>query len=476
MNDETLTAFVGRQRWFGGKGRTWRVAGSQTLAWLQHDPPVRIAVVELAYDDGPPDLYQLPLLHLDAPVEALSHALVGEDDDTLGRRTWAYDALHAKEVTSRWLEGIARQCALEGEGGTAVAFHRDPDATDVPVDGPSLVLGAEQSNTSLVFGDAAILKVFRRLTPGLNPDIELQTALSRVGCRHIAAPLGWVEGRWHPPGSVGGGGLVEGSLAILQQFLRNAVDGWEQALASVRDLLAEGDLHADEVGGDFAGDSYRLGVATAEVHLDLARALPTGTAGADRLGGQAAEMRGRLERAVDAVPALAPYADGLRQTYDALGALDVPVRVQRIHGDLHLGQVLRTTDGWKLLDFEGEPAKSLEERRGLDSPMRDVAGMLRSFDYASRHLLGGGPASSDPQREYRAAEWSERNRGAFCDGYTKASGIDPRTTPDGTDVLLRAFETDKAVYEVMYETRNRPGWVRVPLAAIERLANAGSSR
>ena len=472
MNEEALAAYVGRQRWFGGKGRTWRLGGLQTLGWLQEDPPVRVAAVEVVYADGPPELYQLPLLHLDTPVEALSHALVGEDTSTLGRRTWAYDALHAKDVTGLWLDGIASERAVEGGGGVGVRFHLDPSAPGVPLGAHSIVLGGEQSNTSLVFGDAAILKVFRRLTPGLNPDIELTTALSRAGSTHVAAPLGWVEGGWDDPGR----GAVEGSLAILQQFLRNAADGWEQALASVRDLLAEGDLHADEVGGDFAGDSYRLGMATAEVHLDLARTLPTGIAGPDRLAAQAAQMRARLERAAAAVPALAPYADGLRRTYDQLCALDVPVPVQRIHGDLHLGQVLRTPEGWKLLDFEGEPAKSLEERRAPDSPLRDVAGMLRSFDYASRHLLGGEAGRSDPQREYRAAEWSERNRAAFCDGYTKASGTDPRTTPDGTDVLLRAFETDKAVYEVVYETRNRPGWVRVPMTAVERLASAGSTQ
>jgi maltokinase len=164
------------------------------------------------------------------------------------------------------------------------------------------------------------------------------------------------------------------------------------------------------------------------------------------------------------VPQLEEHAPGLREAFDALGKVDHNVQVQRVHGDLHLGQTLRTVKGWKLIDFEGEPAKSLPERVALDSPLRDVAAMLRSFDYAAANLLTDHP--HDPQIAYRCREWAQRNRVAFCEGYSEESPVDPRRE----QVLMRAYETDKAIYEVVYEARNRPTWLRIPMAAIARLS------
>jgi maltokinase len=199
----------------------------------------------------------------------------------------------------------------------------------------------------------------------------------------------------------------------------------------------------------------------------MAAVLPTEPAGTDWYAGVAAQMTERLEAATEVVPQLAEHAEGLRALYAAVAESREPVVRQRVHGDLHLGQVLRTATGWIMLDFEGEPARPLEVRRELDSPLRDVAGMLRSFDYAARHMLVEQP--DDPQRAYRAQEWATRNRTAYCTGYSQASGLDPC----GESPLLRAFEADKAVYECVYEARNRPHWLMIPLNSLSRLSESG---
>ena len=196
---------------------------------------------------------------------------------------------------------------------------------------------------------------------------------------------------------------------MMTAFQKNATDGWSYATTSVRDLYAEADLHAEEVGGDFAGESHRLGAATAQVHAELAKALGTDVWEPAQMVEHADAMQPPPRQGRRGDPrARASSPRGLARAFDALAAYDVPVTVQRIHGDFHLGQVLRTIDGWKLIDFEGEPAKSLVERRALDTPIKDIAGMLRSFDYAARSLLADH--QGDQQIAYRAAEWANRNR------------------------------------------------------------------
>ena len=443
-----VQAWLPDQRWFAGKGRQVTSVDLAPPVLLRTESPVllhQLATVHFAADGGdpvPPQHYQL-LIGLRAdPDERLDHATLGVLED--GRQV--YDGLADAALGAELLARLAAGADVAGLHFTVT------DELDASLHSRSL--GVEQSNTSVVFGSKYILKVFRRLSPGENPDLEVSRALADVGCEHTLPALGWIEG------SVSG---EVTTLAMLQPFLTTATEGWALATTSVRDLYAEADLHADEVGGDFAGEAERLGAATATVHQDLARALPSETVGAAECAATSKQLLERLAVAVREVPALAPFSEAVRAVYAGVATLTEGVAVQRVHGDLHLGQVLRTQTRWVLLDFEGEPSRPLSERRALMSPLRDVAGMLRSFDYAARHLLADHPG--EQHLTYRATEWATRNRGAFCDGYATAMGTDPR---DST-VLLTAFELDKAVYEVVYEARHRPTWISIPLGAIERL-------
>jgi maltokinase len=441
----SLKDFLGRARWFGGKGRELEVTGVQRLGVVgppeATEPRVVVHLVEVTYADGDTELYQVPLAFYAEPQERLDHAVVGQwSEDGMGQ-VLAYDATHDRAAMARYLESFG----AEADGD--LRFRR-MEGHELDLGAPGTLFSGEQSNSSIAFGEDAILKVFRKITPGENPDITTHKVLTEAGSTHIADLYGWVEsGDLH--------------LAMLQQFLRTASDGWDIALASVRDLFAEADLHAEEVGGDFAAEAARLGTALKEVHEQLRISFPTATVAATDV---ADTMKRRLFEAVEIVPDLRQYVDGVVAVFDAVNGLgEIPV--QRVHGDLHLGQTLRTVLGWKLVDFEGEPAKPLAERLLPDAPWRDVAGMTRSFDYAP-HAVAESMPEDDPdviaQRAHRADEWARRNRKAFLSAYCgELEGAD-RT-------LLTAYVLDKAVYECVYEARNRPTWLPIPLAAFSRM-------
>ncbi|MGY1841281.1 MULTISPECIES: maltokinase N-terminal cap-like domain-containing protein [unclassified Modestobacter] len=449
---DLLAGWMPGQRWFGGKGREWAEVSDEGFFLDQSDPVLSVHRVQVTYTDGATDTYLVPLSWREAPAEELSGAFIGAVTGANGTENYAYDAMRDRDATVPWLTHLVA-------ASTVGPMHFHPaGVAHIPEGLPGDIISTEQSNTSLVYGESAILKLFRRLEPGLNPDVEIHDALRRAENPHIAGLLGHIEIDGAP-------GDEPATVAMLQTFVPNASDGWRLATSSVRDLYAEGDLHADEVGGDFAGESERLGEATASVHADLARVLPTEPADRDWYRTLAEQMTQRLESALTVVPDLAEHADELRALYAAVADTEEPVTRQRVHGDLHLGQVLRTTSGWIVLDFEGEPARPLAARRELDTPLRDVAGMLRSFDYAARHMLVEQP--DDPQRAYRAQEWAERNRAAFCAGYSAAGGGQLSTE----SALLRAFEADKAVYECVYEARNRPHWLMIPLSSLSRLTS-----
>jgi maltokinase len=426
-----------RQRWYAGRTRV--LLEAEPVAVTNLAPDLDHVLLRASYEDGGEETYQVFVgWDRELPPEFIGQATIGSDGDRI-----AFDALFEEE-SARALLGLIET----GTEVDALRFTPEPEAK-LPLDAPSRVIDGEQSNSSVVFDTAAILKVFRRVTPGRNPDVELNRVLARAGNPHVAALLGAVDRVV---------GSDEASLAMVTAFAPNSADGWSMAQVSVRDLLAEADLHADEVGGDFAGEAYRLGEAVASVHLTLAEEL-----GRSREPAPVAAMERRFESAAAAVPELAGLAPDVYRRWQLLTE---PITVQRVHGDLHLGQVLRTPDNWLLIDFEGEPGQPAEERRRPDSPMRDVAGMLRSFDYAANQLLVTSP--EDEQLAYRAKEWVARNRGSFCSGYANVAGADPRAD----EALLRAYELDKAVYEAAYEARYRPDWLWIPLRAIRRLLDA----
>ena len=470
--EDELATWLLAQRWFAGKGRTLRdlaiVADTEVAGG---DPALRHLIVLVSHG-ATADHYQIPIGLRSQLPDWLEHARIGTADD--GRHV--YDALHDPALTRHLIRAIAASQTIE-----SLTFTREPGA-EIETELDSIVLTAEQSNTSLVFGEQSILKVFRRVFPGPNPDLEVTSALSRLGSPHVAEPFGSIE-------TIMDG--VTTTLAILSRYLRTATDGWTLAATSVRDLYAS-NLYASDTyatgpfpvptgsrltgsgdqgpgadaagaagaGGDFAGEARRLGAATAQVHGDLAEAFGTDELSPDAIHDLAEQMFRRLDLTTAAVPEMARYTDMIGSAYSSVAKINEPVPAQRVHGDYHLGQVMRTETGWIILDFEGEPASPLSQRRARSSPMRDVAGMLRSFDYAARFQLLNHPDAERLQGVAR--EWIRRNSAAFCAGYAEAGGPDPVAN----EVLLRALQLDKAVYEVMYEARHRPSWLQIPLDSL----------
>jgi maltokinase len=464
--EAALAEFLPTRRWFAGKGRAVaEVRVERSVPLRTALPSLSAVVATVAYADGGVERYHLPVGHDRGPearrlTERVPDAVIYE---TRGPRGGPfYDAAHDERLGGVYLDLLSRAATVE-----ELRFCRVPEWTGT-LRGSGRLLGAEQSNSSLVFADRLILKLFRLLEPGENPELEVTRALAGAGFTACAAPLGWIEG-------------LGSTLGILQRFYAGSVDGWQLATERVADHYAS----QDGDPGNFADDAGALGRLTAELHAAMAGALPGVAEGQPGPGRLSARLLGQLSQVAALVPELADQRQAIEQVYaEAEAAGGGSRQLQRIHGDYHLGQVLKAPEGsgepqggapvdqgqWIVIDFEGEPARSLEERRRLASPLQDVAGMLRSFDYAAFSPLVLG--DEEPARcEGPAAAWIGANRSAFLDGYQDVAGDWGQAGGDH-ELLLRAFELDKAVYEVMYEARHRPPWLQIPLGGIRRLLGA----
>jgi trehalose synthase-fused probable maltokinase len=432
FDEQALIEHVVRQRWYGAKSRG--VAHAQVLDSVivrADEPRLALALVEMRYETGAHDVYQL--------LYSLRGGELEVDDDV---------AL-ARELVLTLRTGTT----LYGVEGT-VEFHAVPGFAGLGRD-PAEVrwVGAEQSNTSVVLDDEAILKVFRRLEPGVNPELEMLRFLTEHGFAN-SPPLGG----WYAYS----GGLLVATLGILQTFVRGGLDGWELALD---EIVASPDQFLERL--------RRLGEVTGEMHSVLASdpndpAFSVETPSVETLGLLTATVDEEIERVFlelpddDELAAIAGRGEEVREQLRLL-THGVPAgRVIRTHGDYHLGQTMWADGDWVILDFEGEPLRTFAERRRKRSPLRDVAGMLRSFAYAASAVsfLRGAEAPDG---------WETQARTQFLDGYFGT--VDPSLLPPGAaaERLLAVFELEKAVYELRYELEHRPDWVSIPVAGIVRL-------
>jgi maltokinase len=419
---------ITQRRWYGAKSRL--ATHAEVLDTIAVGPELTIALVELRYDTGAHDVYQV--------------LLAGEEIDL------------AREV----IAAMRSRGTLSGSDGT-VEFHPTEGFAELDRElSRGRLIESEQSNSSVVLDDALILKVFRRLEPGVNPEREVLRFLDERSFPNVPAFGGSYEYT---------GGPLAATLGLVQEFVAGGVDGWQLALD---EIASAPDRFLDRIS--------RLGEVTAELHNTLASDLSDPAfcpedPSAESLALFAAAVDEEIGRVFLSLPeddeSLAPIAGHqaeVRRQLHILSHVGSAGRLIRTHGDFHLGQTLVTGEDWMLLDFEGEPARTLTERRRKQSPLRDVAGMLRSFAYAAN-------ASSIHDGVSVPSEWEAQARKRFLDSYLGA--VDAILVPAGDAAigrLLAMFELEKAVYELRYELDNRPDWISISVAGIERLVNTAA--
>jgi len=443
-----LLGTIASQRWFGGKSRDVLDARVLDAGVTRGHPPIlAIAIVEVRYGLQTHDLYHLPL-GFRPSQESWNESVIAETEGWV-----AYDAIADAELALRILELMRTDSTLETAEATIVFRATGELPAELDEVRP---MGAEQSNSSLVFDEQVVLKLYRRIAPGMNPELEVLRFLTERGFEHTAALQGYISYEGRP---------LEATLAIVQDFVPARGDGWELAL----DTLARGE-------SDWLSDrARRLGEVTALLHNALASDASDPHFAPEEPSTEAlALLSASIDEEIEHVFTSLPDSPSLEQVRGRgeevrdhlrlLTNIGHVGRVIRTHGDYHLGQALWTDeDDWLILDFEGEPARSVPERRRKISPLRDVAGMLRSFAYAA--------TAARIQRNVEPPEdWEQRCRSEFLDGYFETA--DPALLPSSRDQaerLLTVFELEKAVYELRYELHNRPDWVAIPVAGILRM-------
>jgi maltose alpha-D-glucosyltransferase / alpha-amylase len=509
-----LPAFLSRQRWFGGKARQVRAAELADVIPIRSGAlEFLVLVVSVKYADGTEESYAVPVLctqERSSSIEMDSTSLRVEAQQ-LGSALVLTDALKNEDFLNALLEMIRSTAALEGHKGvlrglqTTAYSHLYPSSAGILKPKP---VQAEQSNTSIIYGDHLILKFFRRLEEGINPDLEVGTFLTeKAHFAHIPQLAGSLEYRIH-----GGGQMVQG---ILQAFVPNRGDAWTYTLDALSEFyeavsrqpaglapLGLGSPCSAQPQRDlpeFARKSVEpyleaaglLGQRTAEMHLALASdahdpvfdpepfTMEFQQALQRSLLDLTARVFGLLREKCSTLPAeWSSKADEFpRWQREAArrfqATLSTPIHAMRlrIHGDYHLGQVLYTGSDFVIIDFEGEPARSLAERRIKRSPLQDVAGMLRSFHYAAfAPLLGERPVPAKDLRRLSswAEMWNAWVSSRFLTEYFATSGEVAYLPPsrEETKSLLELHLLEKAIYELGYELNNRPTWVGIPLQGV----------
>jgi maltokinase len=450
LDPEELRDWVEQQRWYASKSRHVTQVELLECATLGAEPPLLVlALLQTGFATGTHELYQLPL--------GMRPAHTGGPEQITGDADWSlYDALEDPELGRLLLRWIDETGELEGNDGRFSA-HLVNGRLDLGGDAPVRPMGVEQSNSSLVFGDELVAKLFRKMEPGVNPELEMLRFLTTHAFENIAPLYGWADYD---------GRSLSATLAVVQRFFPDGRGGWELALEEIT-------TRPD----DFLARLATLGEVTARMHNVLASDASDPAFAPEEPSQEALSLlTATVDEDIDRIftrlpdqPSLEPISgcgQDVQERLSMLAQVGSGGRVIRVHGDYHLGQTLLTSQGWVILDFEGEPARSLPERRQKRSPLRDVAGMLRSFAYVS--------SAAEIQLGARApADWEERARQTFLDQYF--AHVEPTLLPPGEQAignLLSVFELEKAVYELRYERDNRPDWVSIPVAGIRRLLDA----